>query len=383
MGLKVLLIGGYPLEPGVVYGGVEAANSVLVPALAERDDVDGVTVLRFHNGEATTPYRRESPKVEVHYVRGQYRWRMLTSAILDVRKTRKLIAELQPDVVHGQEIGVDGDIATRCGPNSVVTVHGITYVECHLHHAPSVRNRLRAALIHRVARRVLGRAKVAISISDYDAKEVGGLIGGKRVSVPNAIAEEFFDLAPPTPTEPRLLFAGVLVPRKNPLGLVEAFAHVLRDVPAARLALIGPQPDAAYAALVKNRVAALGMTGNVEVIDGVGTERLRQEIANSRAVVLFSRQETAPTVIAQAMAAGRPVVASRVGGVDEMVDDGETGFLVDSEDEATLANRLVKVLVDQDLCLQMGRRANEVALERYTAAAVAEKTVAAYRTALN
>src|SRR5882757_4953252 len=254
MGLKVLMIGGYPLEPGVVYGGVEAANSVLVPALAERDDVDSVTVLRFHNGEAQTEYRRESPKVEVHYVRGQYRWRMLTAAVMDLRKARKLISNLKPDVVHGQEIGVDGDIATRCGPNSVVTVHGITYVECQLHHEPSFRNTLRARLIYNVARRVLRRANVAISISKYDADEVGGLVRGTRVSIPNAIAAEFFALAPPTPTEPRLLFAGVLSHRKNPLGLVDAFAQVHRDVPEARLALVGPQPDAAYAELIRDRV---------------------------------------------------------------------------------------------------------------------------------
>ena len=75
-------------------------------ASAERDDIDSVTVLRFHHGEATTEYRRESPKVEVYYMRAQYRGRMLTRSVLDLRKARKLIAELKPDVVHGQEIGV-------------------------------------------------------------------------------------------------------------------------------------------------------------------------------------------------------------------------------------------------------------------------------------
>ncbi len=57
MGLKVLMIGAYPLEPGTVNGGIEAVTSTLVPALAERDDVDCVTVLRFHEGEASTDFR--------------------------------------------------------------------------------------------------------------------------------------------------------------------------------------------------------------------------------------------------------------------------------------------------------------------------------------
>ena len=223
-----------PVEPGVVCGGVESATSALVPALARRDDIDSVTVLRFHHGEAPTAYRRETPKVQVFYVRGQYRWRMTTRAYLDVRKARKLIAELKPDVVHGQEIGLNSDIAARCSRNCVVTVHGITYVETHLYHRASLRNTLRAKLIHDVARRVLRRAKVVISISGYDARELSGMTRGARVSIANPTAAEFFALAPSAPTGPRLLFAGGLIPLKNPLGLVNAFATAHQRVPDAR-----------------------------------------------------------------------------------------------------------------------------------------------------
>ncbi len=114
-----------------------------------------------------------------------------------------------------------------------------------------------------------------------------------------------------------------------------------------------------------------GLEDCVDIVDLVGTERMRCEISSARAVVLFSRQETAPTILAQAMAAGKPVVASRVGGgVPEMVrDGGETGFLVDPDDEVTLADRMVKLLADQELSLEMGRRAHDVAVQRYTAAA--------------
>lgn len=382
MGLKVLMIGTYPLEPGVVVGGVESAMSVLVPALAERDDIDRVTVLRFHHGEAPTAYRRESAKVEVFYLKGQYRWRMLTGGLLDLRKARELVASLNPDVVHGQGIGLNSDIAARCSPNCVVTVHGISYVETHFYDEPGLRTTLRARLLEYVARRVLHRAKVVISISKYDAAELDGLTRGARVSIANATAAEFFALAPPAPTEPRLLFAGGLVPLKNPLGLVNAFAEARRTVPDARLTLVGPELDAAYAKTVRDRVTALGLEAHVEFVGFVDNERMRSEIATARAVVVFSRQENAPTIIAQAMASGKPVVASRVGGVPEMVDDGETGFLVDSEDEAALADRLARLLDDQQLCLRMGRRGHDIALARFTPESVAEMTVDAYRTAL-
>jgi glycosyltransferase involved in cell wall biosynthesis len=384
VGIKVLMMGAYPLEPGVVRGGIESATSTLVPALAERDDVDCVTVLRFHNGDAATDYRREGPKVEVFYLRSQGRLRTISRSFLDVRKARRLAAQLNPDVVHGQEIGVYGDIAMRCSPNCAVTVHGITLADASADALDdsSLSGRLRDKLIRNLERRVLRRAKVVISISKYDADMLDVPIQGTRVSIPNATAPEFFALAPSGPTEPRLLFAGVFTPRKNPAGLVDAFARVRMTVPEARLSLIGPQPDANYAKLVRDRVTDLGLQDSVDIVDQVDNERLRHEIATARAVVLFSRQETLPTIIAQAMAAGKPVLASRVGGVPEMVGDCETGFLVESDDEATLADRMAKLLVDQDLSLRLGQRGHEVALERFTAAAVAEMTVEAYRKAM-
>ncbi|MCW2687441.1 MAG: hypothetical protein JWR37_2331 [Mycobacterium sp.] len=382
MGVKVLMIGPYPLEPGVVHGGIESVTSTLVPALAERDDIDRVTVLRFHHGDASTDYRREGPKVEVYYLRGQKRLITTTRSFLNVRRARKLVAELKPDVVHGHEIGANGDIAVRCSRNCVVTVHGMIATEMRLSANPSYREKLRIRLTDRLTRQVLHRAKVVISISKYDAEEFAGLIRGTRVSIANPTAAEFFALAPSEATEPRLLFAGVLRPLKNPVGLVNAFAKVCRAVPGARLVMVGPQPDPDYAQTVRGEVASLGLTESVDIIDLVDNERLRREIAAARAVVLFSQQENAPTVIAQAMAAGKPVVATRVGGVPEMVHDGETGFLVESGDEGTLADRLVMLLNDQGLCLRMGWRGHEVAQSRFRPEAIARLTVEAYRTAL-
>jgi glycosyltransferase involved in cell wall biosynthesis len=224
---------------------------------------------------------------------------------------------------------------------------------------------------------------VVISISKYDTQELGRLIKGTPVSIANPTGLEFFALAPSRPSEPRLLFAGVLTPLKNVLGLLNAFAQVRQAVPEARLILAGPHPDPDYAQTVQDRVTSLALGDSVDIVGLLDNDRLRHEIATARAVVLFSRQENAPTIIAQAMAAGKPVVAARVGGVPEMVNDGESGFVVESEDETALAERMLTLLNDQDLCLRMGARGHELALCRFNPEAVARQTVQAYRTALN
>ena len=291
---------------------------------------------------------------------------------------------MKPDIVHGQEIGRRGDIAVRCSPNCVVTVHGMVHVETRMAAERSLRDRLRVSIFDNIVRRVLRRAKVVISISEYDRDELAGQIRGIPLRIGNPIAPEFFSPVDPGPVPPRLLYAGMLSPLKNPLGLVNAFAEARRAVPdARRLALIGPQLDADYLQAIRDRVTALGLDDSVEIPGLVDTARIRHEIAKSRAVVLFSRQEQlTDDHRAGGWRPGKPVVASRVGGVPEMVEDGETGFLVQSEDEVALSDRLQTLLKDEDLCLRMGARAHEVARRRFMPAEVAAKTVEAYRRAL-
>ncbi|MFI5783605.1 glycosyltransferase family 4 protein [Nocardia sp. NPDC051570] len=378
MGLNVVMIATYPLEPGRIVGGIESVTSTLVPALAARDEIDKLTVLRFHTGEVPVHTRREGPKVEVRYLRGQRRLGVASRSFLDVRQIRRIIAELAPDIVHAQEIGLRGDIATQVSPNTIVTVHGLVHLETKLQARASIKEWIRYYLVAGMVRRILRRAKVVISISDYDAKALAGLVHGMHVSIPNPTAPEFFALAPSATTGQRLLFAGVLSPRKNPEGLLTAFSLAVQQVPQARLIVVGPQPDSEYACAVREHTTTLGLDQHVEFIGMVDNERLREEIAQARAVVLFSHEETSPTILAQAMAAGKPVISSRVGGVAEMVVDGENGYLVEPNDAPALAAHMVTLLENQDLALDLGKRGHIIARDKFDPDAVARRTIETY-----
>ncbi|MFI6865274.1 glycosyltransferase family 4 protein [Nocardia sp. NPDC050406] len=380
--MHVVMIATYPLEPDRVVGGIESVTSTLVPALAAQDEIDKLTVLCFHTGEAPVATRREGAKVEIRYLRGQRRLGVATGSYLDVRRARAIIAELRPDVVHAHEIGLRGDIATQVSRKAVVTVHGLVHLETKLRARASLKERVRYHLVAAMVRRVLRRAEVVISISDYDARALAGMVRGRHVSIPNPTAPEFFALAPSRPTEQRLLFAGVLTPRKNPEGLLTAFSLVVQQVPKARLVVVGPQPDAEYARTIRERATALGLDEQVEFLGMVDNARLREELALARAVVLFSHEETAPTILAQAMAAGKPVVSSRVGGIAEMVADGETGYLVEPDDIDAFAARMVTVLDNQALATELGGNGHVRALRTFEPTAVARRTVETYRQVL-
>jgi glycosyltransferase involved in cell wall biosynthesis len=100
-------------------------------------------------------------------------------------------------------------------------------------------------------------------------------------------------------------------------------------------------------------------------------------------LVLPSAQENAPMAIAEAMAAGTPVLATSVGGVPEMVRNGDTGFLYQPGDIAALVEHAGRLLRDPVLRTEFGRRAYRLARERYAPSAVASATVNVYRGLLN
>ncbi len=381
-GLRVLLISPYPLRPGKVVGGVEAVTSALASALAAQTDVERLTVLCFHHGEIASQRLEVNDKLQVWFVRGQNRLALPTRALWQVLRGRWVASQLAPDVVHGQGIGTIGDIATRIGETAVVTAHGMVHLEARATSTRTMRSRIQVRLIDAMVQRVLRRAKVVISTSDYDARTLDGLICGQRVSIPNPVSTEFFAANAFDLDSTRILFAGMLIRRKNVEGLLRAFALVHSRVPEARLVVVGPSPDPDYRKEIHEQVAALRIDEVIEFQGHVENAELRRQLRSCRALVLFSQEETSPTIIAQAMASGRPVVTSRVGGIPEMVGDGENGFLVQPSDEYALADRLVTLLQSPQLGYEMGTRGHEMALRMFEPSAVARRTVDAYRMAL-
>jgi glycosyltransferase involved in cell wall biosynthesis len=107
--------------------------------------------------------------------------------------------------------------------------------------------------------------------------------------------------------------------------------------------------------------------------------RLRDQLAQASILLLPSRQENAPMAIAEAMAAGLPAVAANRCGMPYMVQEGQTGFLIDPESTEQIAERLARLVSSPDLGRQMGQAGRRIALERFHPRAVAEKTRAVYR----
>jgi glycogen(starch) synthase len=209
-----------------------------------------------------------------------------------------------------------------------------------------------------LAQRVLRRARLVICASnaladsarELGAREVRVIPSG--VDVPEEVAEE----AEP----PEVLFAGRLSPEKGILELVEAANGMT-------LVVAGDGP-------LRDRVpGALGF---------VPHHALGPLYERAAVVAVPSHREGFGVVCAEAMAYGRPVVASAVGGLLDLVVDGETGLQVPPRDVPALREALERLVGDRELRRRMGAAGRERVRERFAWPAVTDATLAAYEEAL-
>jgi starch synthase len=181
------------------------------------------------------------------------------------------------------------------------------------------------------------------------------------------------------PGRPYVIFVGRVTRQKGLPVLLRAAARLDPD---AQLVLCAGQADTPeLAAEVDGLVAELTATrSGVVLISGMLARReVIQLLSHARVFACPSVYEPLGIVNLEAMACGAAVVASRVGGIPEVVADGETGLLVPPDDPEVLAGALNALLRDPDLAAEMGRRGRARAAAEFDWAAIAAQTAALYR----
>ena len=378
--MRVALVGPYPLDRARFGGGVETSFVNLVEGLRSLEDVEP-HVVTFVRGAAEA-WHEEADRVSVHYLPGRARLNNLTFYRSNRRHLERLLVDLAPDIVHAQDAAGYGYVALRAarGVPVVVSIHGIVREEPrHLaRRADRVRTRLARIAVETYCIR---HARYLVAPTRYPADYFGSEIRGRFVELDNGVSRRFFD-AVAVPEPGRVLYVGGITRGKRLLDLVEALARVRPLAPGVHLRVAGPATDREYAARVTARVRELGLGTAVELLGGLPVERLVEEYRRASLLVLPSGQETSPMVIGEAMAVGMPVVATRTGGLPNLVEDGETGWLVGVGDVAALADRVARVLLDDQARSAAATAARAAAARRFDPAVVAARARAVYRSAL-
>ena len=312
---------------------------------------------------------------------------VLGSAVL---AARALLAQGGFDVVHVHWVAPNGPIGALAASPSrgipmVISLHGSDI---------AVSERSRA--IGRATRWSFARAS-AVTAPSGDLLARAAKLGASchLEAVPYGADVSSFAVSPDAAASIRLglglnaehfVVAGIgrLIPVKGFEYLVDAHAEALRANPALRLVLVG---DGDGRAGLEERIRALAVADSVVLVGAVRHEEIPGYLAAADAVAVPSVHfggfvDGLPNVALEAMAAGRPLVASNVGGLPELVRDGENGLLVPEKDTRALAAALVALAGDPELRARLGENGQaEIRAER-SWDAVGRRFVEVYERAL-
>lgn len=233
----------------------------------------------------------------------------------------------------------------------------------------------------------LDRAAFGVGVSQFGVSQLqrwGGFASWERLKVVHCAIEPAAFPADPVPlpeTPLRLVSIGRFAGQKGQMILIDAMATLRQSHPDIHLSLVGngemrPQLEAA--------IAAQGLGKSITLTGWLAEDGVRAEIASAHALVMPSLAEGLPMVVMEAMACARPVIATYIAGIPELVVPGETGWLVPAGDVAALVQAIQELAQTEVKKLTaMGQAGRERVLQRHDADTEAQKLAGYFRAAIN
>lgn len=372
----------YNLTTTTQYGGVESFVWEVARHLAERENA--VTVVGGHG-----PVRRDHAKVRVvtfpftarlslRRVPGlgkQYTLTKLIERLTFGIQARPFLEREKFDLIHIQkpyDLPIAAWVKSRVGSKIVFGCHGTDFFPGD--------------------RRFVKPVEIAVSCSAFNANQVrehygimprvvfngidptqffpmpGDLLLRGELTRKDAGAEDLHDTA-------IVLYAGRLVRWKGVQYLIDALARLANS----RRVMLLIAGEGEYRPVLEQRARELGVADRVRFLGYIAGDALPRYYAASDVVALASyANETFSIMSCEAMACARPVVATRFGGIPEVVVDGETGLLAEPEHADDLAEKLARLLDDPERRDRMGQCGRQRALQLFTWEKVTERVMEAY-----
>lgn len=346
--LRVLLV------PSAYYphaGGIEEMTRRLALALREQGHASMVLTNRWPAGTARREVLHDVPVRRIRFHLPAARpWALMRFAViapLSAFELARTVRAFDPHVIHLMGAGPNAvyvaALRRALGRPIVLTAHGEFRNDAHGAFESSRTLRMALRVLLRRAAAVTACSRVVLDELGEDLE----ITASARV-LPNAIepAEFAGAASPPDGLGRYLLVAGRLVDQKGIDLALRAFARAGNALSGHRLVIAGDGPEHGSLARLATE---LGLDGRVSFLGTVARPQFAELMCGAEVFVFPSRREAFGLALLEAMAAGTPAVASRVGGIPEFARDGENALLVGPEDVDQLAAALVRLVGDGEL----------------------------------
>jgi len=288
------------------------------------------------------------------------------------RRVEKIRNDFKPDIIQvilfGPSVMLHIETNKRAPIPTIVAIHS---------------DLTRTDGLGNIAHRTVDQANHVVSVSASTLSDLETMfpqILGKSSFIYNGLVTDGIEPTPLPTDSPRLLCIGRLVNLKGFDLALGALARLHQKFPTATLTIAGEGEEQA---VLEQQVQILGLENAVRFAGWRTPQEIFDLIGESTVVLIPSRvRETFSLVAVEAALMGRPVIATRAGGLEEVVVDGETGLLFEQENLAEIIQHVEEVLNQPELAVRLGAKARVRALERFSIEANASAYDALYRQVL-
>ena len=351
---KILQIGLYPTDRSLIKGGIESAVFGLTKAFSELEGYN-VKIITFPNSNIGADFYTKLDNIEICYLSSPFTNQILS--ILRIIKIMKEIRVFKPDVVHLHGTNplyfIILIILKLLRINTVITVHGILSVEIYNEY---MKNKKIGVLIKLKVYSILEKAtikkanKIIVDTEYVKTWILNNVQGGKNniQIIPQGIDSKFYRIEDNFDKNLVITIAGFSI-RKGHEYAIRAIAKLIELIPDLKYYILGFNNDKQYFKFLENLILELNLTENIYLVRNADNTQLNNYLSKCNIFILHSQEESQGIVFCEAMAAGKPIVATNVGGIPYVIKHQVNGYLSEFKDIDAFSQNIEKILLNPDL----------------------------------
>jgi glycosyltransferase involved in cell wall biosynthesis len=354
--MKIIQIGNYPEDSSSIGGGIEASIFGITQALAKENQVQ---VISFPKKNIKKDIAASTGNIQINYLCNPYKFNCM--GFLRLNKFRQLIKTFKPRIVHIHES------APLCffvllylrlkKIDSAITIHGIFHIETwkNFKRLKNSSNFLKFILYSFFEYLIILAGKKIIVDTQYVADSLSKIKKRQYYVVPQGINSRYFELQDKYETN-NILSIGAISHRKGYEYSILAIDRLKKEFPTIRYQIIGSvtEEHQAYFSYLLELIKEKELENNVTITPNLPSDRLTQILEKCNIFALHSFEESQGIAICEAMAAGKPIVATKIGGIPCVVEDGVNGKLSSFGDIELFAENIRNIFLDSKLRHDMG-----------------------------
>lgn len=355
--MKVAICGGYPYKKEPIWGGVHAVLFNLNKGLKKYSNLNYNIITHTNKCEKDIEkikniYYLKDPKIYIGTI--NYSFYPL--------KVNHFFKKHNYDLINAHTI----DFAYNNLKNVnklIFTIHGINWEE--MKYFTPIQKFLWKNVYIKQTKKVLKHVKYIISINNYVNKVIENKTNAMIININNPVQDKYFKIKDNS-KENQLFYIGVINRRKNLYSLIKALVYVKREISNFHLNIAGKVTDKKYFDNIQNFINKNNLKKNIQYLGIISEEEKIKQFSNMNVLILPSLQETAPMVISESFASGKPVITSNRCGMPSMINHGNNGLLFNPEDPIDIANKIIYLLNNKNEYNRMRINTKSFAIENHS-----------------